>query len=82
MDNTLVSSRHRDRGLFEDGYGLIDARMVYESPSRRWNIGVYGNNLLDEVYKTDGQEFSSIGNIRTAYYGAPRTVFVRAGFRF
>ena len=38
--------------------------MVYESPSRRWNIGLYGNNLFDEVYKTDGQEFSSIGSIR------------------
>ena len=82
VDNTAVNSRTEIEGLFEDGYGLIDARVVYESPSRRWNIGVYGNNLLDEVYKTDGQEFSSIGSIRTAYFGAPRTVYLRAGFRF
>lgn len=82
VDNTAVNSMTEIEGLFEDGYGLVDARMVYENPSRRWNIGIYGNNLLNEVYKTDGQEFSSIGSIRTAYYGAPRTVFVRAGFRF
>lgn len=82
VDNTAINSRTQIEGLFEDGYGLVDARMVYESPTRRWNIGVYGNNLLDEVYKTDGQEFSSIGSIRTAYYGAPRTVYLRAGFRF
>ena len=82
VDNTIIGTTTEIPGLFEDGYGLIDARMVYESPDRSWHIGVYGQNLLNEVYKTDGQEFSSIGSIRTAYYGAPRTVFVRAGFRF
>jgi len=69
-------------GLFQEGYALVDARIVYESPGRRWNIGVYGQNLFDVAYKTDGQEFSNIGNIRTAYYGAPRTLMVRAGIRF
>ena len=34
---------------------------------------IVGRNLSDEVYKTEGQEFSSVGNIRTVYYGAPRT---------
>ncbi|MGE0179707.1 MAG: TonB-dependent receptor [Sphingomonas sp.] len=82
VDNTVIGATTEIPGLFEDGYTLVDARVVYESPGRRWNIGVYAQNLFDEVYKTDGQEFSSIGSIRTAYYGAPRTVFVRAGFRF
>jgi iron complex outermembrane receptor protein len=86
IDNTYINGNvgttTEVAGLFEDGYTIVDARVVYESPGRRWNIGVYAQNLFDEVYKTDGQEFSSIGSIRTAYYGAPRTVFVRAGFRF
>jgi len=69
-------------GLFQEGFGLFDARIVYESPDRRWNLGVYGQNLFDVAYKTDGQEFSSIGSIRTAYYGAPRTLMVRGGIRF
>jgi iron complex outermembrane recepter protein len=86
VDNTFINgavgTTTEVAGLFEDGYALVDARIVYESPGRRWNIGVYANNLFDEVYKTDGQDFSTIGSIRTVYYGAPRTVFVRAGFRF
>ena len=69
-------------GLFQNGYALVDARIVYETANRRYNIGVYANNLIDEAYKTDGQEFSSIGSIRTVYYGAPRTFMVRAGVRF
>ena len=49
---------------------------------RRFSIGLYGQNITDEVYKTEGQEFSSIGSIRTAYYGAPATYYVRGTFRF
>ena len=41
-----------------------------------------GKTLFDQTYKTDGQEFSSIGSIRTVYYGAPRTFMVRAGVHF
>ncbi len=39
-------------------------------------------NLGDKVYKTDGQEFSSVGNIQTAYYGAPRNWYVSARYNF
>ena len=30
-------------------------------------------NVTKSLYKTDGQEFSSVGNIQTVYYGDPRT---------
>ena len=69
-------------GLFQNGYALVDARLVYESDNRRYTIGLYANNIFDVAYKTDGQEFSSIGSIRTAYYGAPRQLMIRAGVRF
>ena len=86
VDNTYfvggLGTTTRVDGLYQDGYALVDARVVYESAGRRWNIGVYANNLFDQLYKTDGQEFSNIGSIRTVYYGAPRTFFVRAGIRF
>ena len=39
-------------------------------------------NLGDERYKTDGQEFSSVGNIQTVYYGDPRTWNLTIGARF
>jgi iron complex outermembrane recepter protein len=39
-------------------------------------------NLTKSVYLTDAQEFSSVGNIQTAYYGDPRTFTATVGFRF
>ncbi|MBL4791981.1 TonB-dependent receptor [Citromicrobium bathyomarinum] len=77
VDNTLIDSTTRIEGLFEDGYSLVDARVEWTAPGENYTIGVYGQNLFDELYKTDGQEFSSIGNIRTVYFGAPRTVYLR-----
>ena len=86
IDNTTISTNPalvtRVEGLFADPYWVTDARIVWESENRKYTIGLYGQNLLDEVYKTEGQEFSSIGSIRTVYYGQPMTWFVRAGVRF
>ena len=82
VDNTIIGTTTRIDGLFQPGYALVDLRMVYETHDRRYSLGVYVNNLFDETYKTDGQEFSSIGSIRTVYYGAPRTFMVRAGVHF
>ncbi|WP_395613632.1 TonB-dependent receptor [Allosphingosinicella sp.] len=86
VDNTYINgavgTTTRVDGLFQRGYALVDARVVWESANRRYTIGVYGNNLFNQTYKTDGQDFSSIGSIRTVYYGAPRTAMIRAGIRF
>ncbi len=60
--------------VFQEGYWLYNARIVWTDPSDSWSVGLYGKNLSDEVYKTDFQEFSSVGGIRTAYFGAPQTV--------
>lgn len=82
VDNTLANSMIELPGMFQDDYWLYDARIVWNDASGRWSAGFYGQNLSDEVYKTDAQEFSSIGNIRTAYYGAPRTVMFKLTARY
>jgi len=82
VDNTFINSDTEIEGLFQPGYWLHDARVVWEDVSKKFAIGVYGNNLSDKRYKTDGQEFSSVGSIRTVYYGAPRTVTVRFTARY
>ena len=69
-------------GLFQKGYWLADARVVWEDPTKHFSVGVYGNNLFDKTYKTDAQEFSSVGEIRTVYYGAPRTFTLRLTARY
>lgn len=82
VDNTLVDSDVELESMFQDAYWLYDARAVWESLDGRYALGLYGRNLSDEVYKTDAQEFSSVGGIRTAYYGAPRTWSVNFTARF
>ena len=69
-------------GLFQKGYWVHDARIVYETADKHFALGLYGNNLSDKAYKTDAQEFSSVGNIRTVYYGAPRTFTLRLTARY
>ena len=73
VDNTLTNSATEIAGLFQDSYWIYDARLVWEDADGQFSAGVYGKNLSDEVYKTEGQEFSSVGSIRTVYYGAPQT---------
>jgi len=82
VDNTPTNSAVELPGMFQDDYWLYDARVVWNDTTDRYSVGLYGQNLSDEVYKTDAQEFSSIGNIRTAYYGAPRTWMVKLTARY
>ena len=82
VDNTAVNSTVELPGMFQEEYWLFDARAVWNDASGRYTVGLYGQNLTNEVYKTDAQEFSSVGNIRTAYYGAPRTWMVKLTARY
>jgi iron complex outermembrane receptor protein len=82
VDNTFVNTNTEIEGLFQNGYWIEDARIVWEDPSKKFAVGLYGYNLTNKAYKTDAQEFSSIGSIRTVYYGAPRTFTLRATVRY
>ena len=82
VDNTPVNSNVQLPGMFQEDYWLFDARVVWNDPTDRYSVGLYGQNLSDEVYKTDAQEFSSVGGIRTAYYGAPRTWMIKVSARY
>lgn len=82
VDNANPANRQRLPGMWQDSYWTFNARAVWESPSRKWQVGVYGRNLSDELFKTDAQEFSSVAGIRTAYYGAPRTWTLQVNAKF
>jgi len=69
-------------GLTEPGYWLANALVRYDAGSGRWYGQAGVKNMFDRLYRTDGQEFSSVGNIQTVYYGDPRTFSVMVGFRF
>jgi iron complex outermembrane recepter protein len=72
VDNTLPNTNVELPGMFQDDYWLYDANATWRATDIL-SIALIGRNLSDEVYRTDAQEFSSVGNIRTAYYGAPQT---------
>jgi iron complex outermembrane recepter protein len=74
VDNSDVFTEARFPGMWQDDYWLYDASITWRDPSEHFSAAVVGRNLSDEVYRTDAQEFSSVGGIRTAYYGAPSTV--------
>jgi iron complex outermembrane receptor protein len=78
---TWLSVDNRDV-LSQDAYTLVGAYGVFDSADAKWQIRAGVRNLSDEVYKTEGQEFSSVGNIQTAYYGWPRHYYVAARYSF
>jgi iron complex outermembrane receptor protein len=82
VDNANLSTRARFPGMWQDDFWVYNARVAWVDPSERFSITAGVKNLTDEVYKTDAQEFSSVGGIQTAYYGAPRTVALTLGVRY
>ena len=69
-------------GLSQDAYTLFGLYGVWDSPQYAWQVRSGVRNLTDEVYKIEGQEFSSVGNIQTAYYGRPRDWYLSVRYNF
>lgn len=67
--------------LRESGYWVANAYVQLDS-NAGWYLRGGVKNLTDTLYRTDGQEFSSVGNIQTVYFGDPRTWNATVGFRF
>jgi iron complex outermembrane receptor protein len=68
--------------LRQPAYTLFGLWGAWSSPEQRWEVRGGVRNLSDEVYMTEGQEFSSIGNIQTAYYGMPRNWYLSVRYNF
>jgi iron complex outermembrane receptor protein len=68
--------------LTQDGYSVYNALASWESAGNSWYGYAGVKNIGNKAYKVDAQEFSSVGNIQTAYYGDPRTYQVTMGYRF
>jgi iron complex outermembrane receptor protein len=81
VDKHFLSIDNRP-GLVEPGYWLANAYVRFDADGGRWYVQGGVKNLGDQRYRTDGQEFSSVGNIQTVYYGDPRTWNVMVGFKF
>ena len=80
-DDVWLSVDNRDV-LKQDAYTLVGLFSTWDSPEGNWQVRAGVRNLTDRVYKTDGQEFSSVGNIQTAYYGWPRHFYLAVRYNF
>ena len=68
--------------LSQDAYTLLGVYGVWDSPQMAWQVRAGVRNLTDKEYKTEGQEFASVGNIQTAYYGLPRNWYMSLRYNF
>jgi iron complex outermembrane receptor protein len=68
--------------LFEDDYWLLNGFVSWTSADAHWNLMAGIKNATDEVYRVEGQEFRSVGNIQTAYYGNPQTYTLELAYRY
>jgi iron complex outermembrane receptor protein len=68
--------------LSQDAFTTIGLYGIWDSADTKWQIRGGVRNLTDKLYKTDAQEFSSVGNIQTAYYAMPRNYYVTARYNF
>ena len=78
---TWLSVDNRDV-LKQDYYSVVGVYGVWDSPQYAWQVRAGIRNLTDETYMVEGQEFASVGNIQTAYYGLPRNWYVSLRYNF
>lgn len=64
--------------LRQNGYALLGARGTWEAPGGRWNIGLFGDNILDKRY-VQSFFFQELGDFAT--YGPRATYGVTLGYR-
>ncbi len=58
--------------IVQDGYGLLQARIDFESSDGKWGASVFGTNLTDERYITGGIDRASVLGFAQVLYGRPR----------
>ena len=78
---TWLSVDNRDV-LSQDAYTLFGLYSIWDSPDYTWQVRAGVRNLTDKEYKVEGQEFASVGNIQTAYYGWRRNWYVSVRYNF
>lgn len=69
-------------GVRQDSYGLLRARLRYETADRNRFAEIFGANLTDEQYLIDAGNTGGAFGLPTFIAGAPRTFGVRIGAYF
>jgi iron complex outermembrane receptor protein len=78
----MYLSVENTEALTQPEYWVVDAILSWVSSDGTWTISGGIKNMLDEVYAVEGQEFTSVGGIQTAYFGDPRTYTLGVEYRY
>jgi outer membrane receptor protein involved in Fe transport len=68
--------------ILEPGYGILNARFVYEPADRNFSLELWGKNLTDELYVNGGFDTRDTWGYDFAIVGRSREVGVSLGFTF
>ena len=68
--------------LFQDAYGLLDAKLGFDSADGAWSASIYIENALDEEYLIDAGTTGGAFGILTYIRGVPRMVGAGLQYRF
>jgi iron complex outermembrane receptor protein len=69
-------------GVYIPSYGLLGARLVYHPPNtKKWDVQLYGSNLLDKYYRLTGYAIPALG-LNTGTVGLPRMFGLTVNGRF
>tara|TARA_R110000868_G_scaffold144412_1_gene363570 strand:- start:13624 stop:15996 length:2373 start_codon:yes stop_codon:yes gene_type:complete len=68
--------------LTQDAYGLLNARLRFETADTRYHAEIYGSNLTDEQYLIDAGNTGGSFGIPTFIAGSPLLWGVRVGADF
>ena len=78
----MYLSVENTEALTQPEYWVVDAILSWVSSDDTWTVSAGIKNMLDEVYAVEGQEFTSIAGIQTAYFGDPRTYTIGVEYRY
>jgi len=69
-------------GVYIPSYGLLGARLVYHpANTKKWDLQLYGSNLLDKYYRLTGYAIPALG-LNTGTVGLPRMYGLTVNGRF
>jgi iron complex outermembrane receptor protein len=67
--------------ISEDGYGLVNAGVIWRSGGP-WSVALQGTNLADKEYLTTGYNLAQALGVYTGFYGPPRQYSLSVRYDF
>lgn len=69
-------------GSREPSFGLLNGRIGFRSRDDRWELAIFGKNILDKEYFESRLDFSNDLGYAAGFYGSPRVFGIEATIRF